>query len=255
MKIPHILTVLGINAVPALGWLLGDWNSGTTLAVYWCETVLGSLFIAARAVLHRRVVRVRGHFRYEPPKDARQNGAGIPFLRHFLPVTLMFSAVHAVFLGALIFLMTHNGRGAQVRLNLQDLAVGVGLILAFQVVDFLIDLVQIKTRPFRWIEVMAERNVARVLIIHLTIIVGMAVGGWMDSARGFFLVFVVLKTMNDLNSLVPQYDPEEAPRWLSRLMNMVPNATGKKQTFEEFWKEGKVGERARVAKNEQPYNG
>lgn len=255
MKLPHFLTALGINLVPALGWFLGEWNSGTTLAVYWCETVLASLFIAARTLLHRRVVRVRGHFRYEPPKDARQNGAGIPFLKHFLPVSLMFSAVHALFLGVLIFLLSHNGRGDQVRLNLHELALGVGLILAFQIVDFLIDLVQLKKRPFRWIEVMAERNIARVLIIQMTIIIGVAVGGWMDSARGFFLVFVILKTMNDLNSVVPQYDPEEAPKWLCRIMDKVPNATGKKQTFAEFWKEGKVGERARVAKNEQPYHG
>ena len=255
MKLPHILTVLGINAVPALGWFLGDWNSGTTLAVYWCETVLGSLFIALRVLLHRRVVRVRGHFRYEPSKEARQNGARIPFLKHFLPVTLMFSGAHAVFLGALIFLLTHNGRGDQVRLDFRDLALGVSLILAFQVVDFVIDLFQLKNRPFRWIEVMAERNFARVLIIQMTIIVGVAIGGWMNSARGFFLVFVILKTLNDLNSIVPQYDPEEAPKWLCWLMDKVPNATGKKQTFAEFWKEDKVGERARVAKNERPYEG
>jgi hypothetical protein len=255
MNFPRFLTALAINAIPALGWFLGDWNSGTTLAAYWCETVLGSLFVAARVLLHRRVVRVRGHFRYEAPKDARQNGTGIPFLKHFLPVSLMFSGAHAVFLLALIFLMTHNGRGDQVRVNLQELAVGVGLILAFQIVDFLIDLAQLKKRPFRWIEVMAERNIARVLIIQMTILIGVAAGGWMDSARGFFLVFVILKTMNDLNSVVPQYDPEEAPKWLCWLMDKVPNATGKKQTFAEFWKEGKVGERSRVAKNEQPYNG
>jgi hypothetical protein len=165
----------------------------------------------------------------------------------------MFSAAHAVFLVALIFVMSHNGRGAQVRLNFHELAVGVGLILAFQIVDFLIDAVQMKRRPFRWIEIMAERNIGRVLIIHMTLLIGMAVGGYMDSARGFFLVFVILKTMNDLNSVVPQYDPEEAPKWLCRLMDKVPNVTGQKQTFAQFWKEGKVGERARVAKNEQPY--
>lgn len=254
MKILHFLTALAINAIPALGWFIGEWNSGTTLAIYWCETVMASLFIAVRVLVHRRMVRVRGHFRYEAPQSAKQNGSGIPFLRHFLPVTLMFSGVHAIFLGALFFLMTHNGRGAQVRLNLHELAIGVGLILAFQVVDLLIDLMRMKNFPFRWIEVMAERNLARVLIIHMTLIIGMAVGGFTDSARGFFLVFVILKTMNDLNSVVPQYDPEEAPKWLSRLMDKVPNATGKKQTFAEFWKEGKVGERARVAKNELPYN-
>jgi hypothetical protein len=140
MKLPHFLTALAINAVPALGWFLGDWNSGTTLAVYWFETVLGTLFITLRILLHRRAVSVRGHFRYEPPKDSRPGGPPIPFLRHFLPVSLMFSGAHAFFLVVLGLILTHNGRGNQVRLNLHDLALGVGLILAFQVVDFLIDL-------------------------------------------------------------------------------------------------------------------
>ncbi len=74
----------------------------------------------------------------------------------------------------------------------------VGLILAFQIVDFFIDAVQMKKRPFRWIGIMAERNIGRVLIIHMTLIIGMAVGAYMDSARGLFLVFVILKTVNDL---------------------------------------------------------
>jgi hypothetical protein len=257
MKLSSVLTALGINAVPALGWFLGDWNSGTTLAIYWFETVAASLFIAARALVHRKVVPLRGHFRYEPPESAKQNGSGIPFLKHFLPVTLMFSAAHAVFLGALIFVLTANGRGAEVRLNFHELALGCGLILAFQTVDFLIDLMRMKGRSFRWMEVMAERNLGRVIIIHMTIIIGMLAGGLSGGARGFFLVFVILKTMNDLNSIVPQYDPEEAPKWLCWLMDKVPNTAkagkAKKQTFAEFWKEGKVGERARIAKNEQPF--
>lgn len=258
MKFPHFLTVLGINAVPALGWLLGDWSSGTTLAVYWFETVTASLLIAARILVHRRVVRVRGHFRYEVGRNMKGAGAPMPFLKHFLPVSLMFSAAHAVFLGVLFVVLTANGRGADVRINGGELMLGCGLVLAFQAADFLIDLVRLRNRPFRWIEVMAERNMARVMIIHLTLIIGMAVAGYSDSPRGFFLVFVVLKTMNDLAGVVPQYDPETPPQWLCWLMDRVPNVAekkpaGKKQTFAEFWREDKVGERQRVARNEQPF--
>jgi hypothetical protein len=256
MKLPRILTALGINAVPALGWFLGDWNSGTTLAVYWFETVVASLFIAARVLVHRRLVPVRGHFRYAQQESQKNRGKDLTFLQHFLPVSLMFSVAHGIFLAALIFLLTANGRGAEVRLNFHELALGCGLILAFQTVDFLIDLVQVRKRPFRWIEVMAERNFGRALIIHMTLIIGLLAAGLAGGARGFFLVFVTLKTMNDLSGIVPQYDPEEAPKWLCWLMDKVPNASGKgkkNQTFAEFWKEGKGGERARVAKNEQPF--
>jgi hypothetical protein len=258
MKLPHILTALGINAVPALGWFLGDWNSGTTLAVYWFETVVATLLIAARTLVHRRKVRVRGHFAYASNQPGFR-GAPIPFLRHYLPVALAFSTAHAVFLVAIIFLLTQNGRGAEVRLNFSELGLGCLLILGFQLADFGLDLVRLKSRPFRWIEVMAERNMGRVLIIHMTLLVGMLVAAMTESSRGFFLVFVVLKTMNDLAMILPQYDPEEPPRWLCRLMDKVPNTgkktLGKEETFADFWKRGKTEERARQAKNELPYQG
>jgi hypothetical protein len=258
MKLPHILTALGINAVPALGWFLGDWNSGTTLAVYWVETVVATLLIAARTLAHRRVVRVRGHFVYATNQPGFR-GAPIPFLRHFLPVALAFSAAHAVFLVALFFLLTQNGRGPEVRMNFTELGLGCLLILGFQLADFGIDFFRLKSRPFRWIEVLAERNMGRVLIIHMTLLAGMLAGAITDSSRGFFLVFVILKTLNDLSMILPQYDPEEPPKWLCGLMDKVPN-TGKKtlakgETFSDYWKREKATERARQAKNERPYDG
>ncbi len=252
MNLARILTTLGINAVPALGWFWGDWNSGTTLAVYWVETVLASLLIALRIVAHRRVVPVRGHSCYQTRQDSKPNRVGIPFLEHFLPVSLMFSAAHGVFLAVIGLLLTANGRGAEMRLSFPDIAIGCGIILAIQMADFLIDLIRLKSRPFRWIEAMAEQNFGRSLVLHLTIMIGMLAGGLSGGARGFFLVFVTLKTMNDLSTTLPQYDPEEAPRWLCRLLDKVPNlGNSRSQPFGDYWKEGKVGERARRARNEQ----
>ncbi len=261
MRFTHILTALGINAVPALGWFLGDWNSGTTLTIYWIETVFASFFVALRAVFHRRVVRVRGHFRYETTGKRHSGGARIPFLRHYLPVMLAFSAAHGVFLTSFVVLLTHKGKGAEMRLDFHAMALGCGIMLAMQTVDFLIDLPGMDRRPFRWIEGMAERSMARVFVIHLTIMIGMLASGLSGGMRGFFVVFVILKTINDLSGTLPQYDPEEAPRWLCRLLDMIPDLSKKKgkgtafggtkeKTFAEFWKAGKVDERRRRERNE-----
>ena len=59
-QLARLLSSLGLNAVPAAGWFLGDWSAGTTLAVYWFENVAASLLIAARICLHRRVASKRG---------------------------------------------------------------------------------------------------------------------------------------------------------------------------------------------------
>lgn len=258
MNFLRALMALGINAVPALGWFLGDWTSGTTLVVYWFETVTGSLLVAARIVVQGRMEPRRGHVRYEPTESAKQNGARIPFVKHFLPVALMFSAAHGVFLAVLIAVMTANGRGVEMRLSVPEIALGCGVIVGFQMLDFVLDLFRMKGRPFRWVEHLAERNLGRVFVVHLVLIFGLLAGGLTGGARGFFAVFIGLKTLNDLSGIVPQYDPEEAPRWLCRLMDCVPNANAKNRdtrTFAEFWKAGKEEERERRARNERPVTG
>lgn len=256
MKLPRILTALGINFVPAFGWLFGEWSSGTTLLVYWSETVMASFFIALRVLIHQRVAPRKGHLHYTPTNPNQKHASKGTFLQHFLPTTLIFSGAHGVFLVILLTILSLNGFGAQVHLNLREILTGMGLILAFQIVDFLIDLLQIRSRPFRWIESLAERNLGRVFVIHLTLIGGIAAAAYFDNPRGFFLVFVILKTLLDLSFLLPQYDPDEPPAWLCKLMDKVPKAARKpgleNETFADFWKEGKSAERARRARNEEP---
>ncbi len=251
-RLIQFLTTLAVNAVPALGWFLGHWNAGTTLAVYWFENIAASLFIALRIIIQSRVAPMRGHFHYEPAKDARTGTKPGTFLSGFLPVTLIFSGAHGFFLAVLIFLMTHNGRGAEVRLDFPEVLRGCGLVLLFLVVDFLVDLCTIKRRPFRWIEALAKYNLGRVIVVHMSIIIGMVAGGIMGGARGFFAVFVTLKTLADLSTLLPQYDPAVPPRWLCALMDKVPNNTGQGRSFAEFWVKDKRDESERLRKNDEP---
>jgi hypothetical protein len=42
------LTLLAVNAIPAAGWFLAGWPAGTTLVVYWFETVAACAFVSAR---------------------------------------------------------------------------------------------------------------------------------------------------------------------------------------------------------------
>lgn len=166
----------------------------------------------------------------------------------------MFSVVHGIFLAALVFLMTKNGRGAEVRLDFTQIAFGCGGTLLFLTGDFLLDLFSLKKRSFRWIEVLTERNFGRVMLVHLTLIIGVLAGGMAGGARGFFAVFVALKTLNDLSMLLPQYQPKDAPRWLCFLMDKVPNVSKvKNEKFADFWRKDIETEQTRQRRNEQPY--
>jgi hypothetical protein len=52
--------------------------------------------------------------------------------------------------------------------------------------------------------------------------------------------------------VVPQWEPAVAPKWLSNIMNRVPNVhPGKK--FEDFWAKDRADERTRRERNETPW--
>jgi hypothetical protein len=206
-----------------------------------------------RILLHRRLVPCRGHFKYEPRKGAERGRRG-PFLPGYMTLTLVFSAAHGIFLAAIILILTHNGHGAEVGINWQEVLKGCGAVLLFLTIGLAMDLPELRGKTFFWIEQMADRHLARVIIVHLSIIFGMLAVAMTNATKAFFGVFVVFKTLNDLATVLPQWNPEEPPRWLCRLMDKVPNAPGKAhkdETFAEFWKRDKADEIERRRKNEQ----
>lgn len=249
----HLLTILGLNAIPAFGWFVADWSSGTTLAVYWFENVAASLFVAARILLHRRCAPLAGHFRYKARKGAGK-GSSNSLLSYFLPTSLIFSAGHGFFLGMLIFVLTHNGRGDLMQIDWASLRSACGLTLVFLTVDFLVDLPGMSRRSFAWIEREVDRTLARVIIVHMTIVFGMFGIAVLGINSAMFGVFMVLKTLNDLSAVVPQWNPAEPPAWLCRLMDRIPSAHPG-ETFAEYWRKDKADEMARLEGNERPVVG
>jgi hypothetical protein len=250
----QLLTSLGINAVPAVGWFFEGWSSGTTLATYWFENVMMSLFIAAKILLHRRAVPCRGHFKYEAKEGAKQGPPG-SYLKSFLPISLIFSAAHGFFLFAIIGLLTVNGKADLVAIDWRSLATGCVLVLVFLIIDFLIELPGLKNKTFFWIEQKANANFSRVCVVHMVLIFGMFGVALTGSNQAFFAVFVVLKTLCDLSSVIPQWDPKEPPLWLCKIMDKAPrDPKYKNMTFAEFWRQDKDGEIARRLANEKPWS-
>lgn len=245
----QFLTTIAVNAVPALGWFVGGWNAGTMLAIYWFENVAATFFIGARIALHRRMTPLRGHFKYEARKGT-ERGPASPFLSNFLTIALVFSAGHGIFLAAIVLVLSANGHGEEIGLDWGEVGRGCGGVLLFLAVGFFMDLPGLRKRTFFWIEQMADRHLARVIIVHLSIIFGMLAVAMTDATRAFFGVFVGFKTMNDLATVLPQWDPEQPPRWLCRLMDRMPNAHPG-MTFAEFWRKDKADEIERRMKNER----
>jgi hypothetical protein len=96
-------------------------------------------------------------------------------------------------------------------------------IACFQLIDFAFDLVGLRARPFAWIEQVGNVTFSRVLVTHFTILIGMAVAMFTAVDRHFFGVFIFLKTLLNVSAALPQYQPKTPPRWLSGLMDRVPD--------------------------------
>lgn len=248
----QLFPVLGVIAIPALGWFAQHWSGATTLVVYWFENVATCLFVMARIALHRRWTPKYGHFRYRAPQSGGPPNRS--FLAGFAVTSLAFCAAHGIFLGAILALLAHNDAPAFQLLDLDWRSIGWGClsVLLFLTLDFLLALVDLRRWSFRDVEQTANIGLGRVMVVHLTLLLGFAGIAATDAPSTLFGVFVVLKTLAALSAVVPQWEPDRPPRWLSDLMNRLPNVHPGER-FEDFWVQDQARERVRQRRNEQPW--
>lgn len=224
----------GQNAVPFSGWFLAGWSPGTTLALFWFENLVLTVFIAARVAAHWQATRTRGH----------EKG----FLRNFLLTSLTFTIAHGVFLSFVLFGLLEDS------VNRQELVTGVQWMLCVQVASLLLDLWRIGRWPFAEIRVRTDWMLGRIVGVHLSILFGMFLFASMGQPWWFFSFFVGFKGLMDVGSMLGhwQYKPKTAPKWLERAANSIGPASGKNgETFAEYWARTTAVEDAKHARDEE----
>lgn len=246
----QLFTALGVVAVPVVGWFAGHWSGATTLVVYWFENVAMCLFVVARIAVHRRWNPRYGHFRY---RAAQANGSGTSsFLAGFATISVAFCAAHGIFLGAILALLAHNDALALVELDWHSVGWGCLSVLLFLALNFILDLVDLRRWSFRDVERTANIGLGRIMVVHLTLLLGFGAIAATDAPSTLFGVFVVLKSLAALSAVIPQWEPDRPPRWLSSLMDRMPNVHPGER-FEDFWVQDQARERERQRRNEQPW--
>ncbi len=249
----HLLTLVAVNAVPAAGWFIEDWSAGTTLVVYWFENVAACLFVAARISAHQCLRPRRGHFSYQAP-SADRGGSQSSFVKGFLVTSLAFCAAHGLFLGFILFMLNRTGERGLAYVDWRSAGFGCVLVFVFLVLDFVVDLRRLRNWSFLQIEQSANRGLGRVVVVHLTLIFGLFGVAMTGAPSALFGVFVVLKTLYALALVLPQWEPATPPKWLSRVMNRLPNVH-QGERFEDHWAKDRADEAKRRDRNEQPWVG
>ena len=246
------LILLAVIAVPVVGWFVGGWAGGTTLVVYWFETVSASVFICARILLHRRWAPRQGHFRYQAGGTTRRGTQRSSFLAGFAVTSFGFCAAHAVFLCAILFLLGKEDDRQLAHVDWRTAGLGCLVILGFLTVDFAMDLLSLRRWSFWRLEQLAHRGLSRVVVVHLTLVFGLIGIALTDAADALFGIFVALKTLAALSTALPQWEPREAPKWLSGMMNRAPRARPD-ENFEDSWTRDREAEIARRERNEEQW--
>jgi len=234
----------GQNAVPLSGWFLAGWTPGTTLLLFWFENLALSIFLAARIAAHWTATRKRGH-------------AG-GFLKTFLLTALAFTLAHGVFLFFVLGVLLKD------TVSREDVIAGLQWMLAAQVASLAFDMWHIGGWPFAEIRARTDWMMGRVVMVHLSILFGMFLFMWMEQPWWFFSIFIGLKAMMDIGSLVPQWQPKEPPAWLVSTMNRIGPAPGvakkkgglagqrkEDETFTDYWHRTQAEEAKQFARDEE----
>lgn len=115
----RLLRTLGISGVPVTGYFGAGWPLGTLLLLYWLETILITLVVAALILLHRRSTRKAGHWNHDytitferQGKETTRTGK-TTFLRYFLGIMIPFTAVHGIFVLLLALFVFPEHLGAE----------------------------------------------------------------------------------------------------------------------------------------------
>jgi hypothetical protein len=247
-RLGRVAQLIGVNLIPLAGVFRGQWSEATAIAFYWCETAIVVAFVALRLVIHRRATNKRGH--YVESKTQINHGpvkVGVTtYNRAFLTTACGFGFGNLVFLAVLLGLFNSNVGGGDV--DLDELQIGVAGAFAFIAFAFLLDLPNIKERPFAWVRLLAEGALWRVFVVYIAIFIGVFCATVLDLPHAMFSVFFGLRVFTDVASNFNQYDPADPPRFTKRFVKDWP-------AFVEEWRSERVTRLQQQAMDEGPFFG
>ena len=228
----RLLLVLIVNGVTIYGVFRLGWGIGTAIAIYWCENVIGIILISLLFVMHRGVTHKRGHTKH--------------VLRGFLAKAIPFTLVHGIFVFFMVEVALAD-MAPKEKLTLATFKTGMMFVGGSMLLRFLVEIARLKNMPFLQLRLQADSFLSRVIVVHMTIILGLAVMMMMGHPRGLFVVFAGLKLMADLMAVNAS---EELPDKPAGFAMWICTKIGIEQMLIERWNRDRDAIRQRIADDE-----
>lgn len=205
---PSAILLILVNLLPIYGVIFLNWNPFDVILLYWTENIVIGMFNFFRMLFAQGKfpsLVVSSNLGVGTPGGFLMNlGLGIFFLFHYG----MFTLVHGIFVGVLVFPKTTfflNGDSSGIGIFMLALTISHGFSFLYNYI---------------WKKEYLERNVqqqmmapyGRIVVIHMTIILGAFVSMFLPSYT--IIVFVIIKIIVDLgahmkaHTNVPSYAKE-----------------------------------------------
>lgn len=172
-----------VNSVTLLGVYQFGWPVATGLALYWAENLLTGLILIATTAMWLRA--------------NRGSAGGLPVrIGDLTTMTLVFAAGHFVFLAAFLVMILPKVAPAE-RFDIHSCLQGLAVLVVLMVLGFVRLVWQVHTNGVESLGRAISLFTSRLVVLHFTILLGMAALAVFGQARAFFAVFAGLKVLAD----------------------------------------------------------
>jgi uncharacterized protein DUF6498 len=241
-RLARLTQLIGVTSVPVLGVTWAGWTNATALVLYWCETLIFVLLVAALIHIHRLATKKRGHYCEMLVRTTTNDlTTAKRKIGYFGTTFLIFGVAFWLGTGMLLALLVRDET-----VDVDQLKQALPITALFLFIGLVIDMIGIRERPFAWISKMSQWVLWRVFFVQISIFVGFALSELFGLPHGILIVFVVLKVYTDIATQLPTYDPKLAPRWMVKLFG---------RSFAEDWRKSKHTEDSREAMEEEIFDG
>jgi len=257
-RLPSLLLVLLVNAVPVVGVLRYGWSATNVLVLFWFENLLIAIFTCLRIALHRKLTRKRGYWR-GGQVGVQVNGKTVKsgLLGEYAVMAFPFTLAHGVFVAVIALMLAQNHADDPMwQLSWVQVGRGVGIIAAMLAIEFLADLATLRSRSFAWMKDYMQRRTGRVIVLHLAIIFGMFAMAMTDSPLGILYVLLGLKALAEVGSVfgqaaVQKSESEPPPAWALKMVDKLGKDKGGSAAFLKEWEREQETNRRNAIEDEE----